>query len=174
MEPMVSTQISDYKPNSAIVIQGIRKNKELGGEEKISIWWTKPHKISVELMFSSQVYKNKASFRPQVKWSSGEEKWNPYHKNFYHLAKGMAGRAPSPNTAFLPQNVFWKIQPTGSGRPLGWAGEAELLQWTRAVFGIPLLAKASGKWGEEQSGVLCTQWHQLHSFMCSFRSTVRL
>lgn len=59
MGPMVSTQISDYKPNSAIVI-GIRKNKELGGEEKISIWWTKPRKISVELIFSSQVYKNKA------------------------------------------------------------------------------------------------------------------
>ena len=30
-------KISAYKPSSAIVIQGIRKNKELGGEEKVSI-----------------------------------------------------------------------------------------------------------------------------------------
>ena len=40
---------------------------------------------------------------------------------------------------------------------MGWAGEAELLQWTRAIFGIPLLAKAPDKRGEEQSGVLYTQ-----------------
>ena len=54
-------------------------------------------------------------------------------------------------------------------KSLGWAREAELPQWTRAIFGIPLLAKAPDKCGEEQSSVLYTQWHQLQSFTCSFK-----